>query len=44
MVPTMITLYRLNKGSTIVSRNNIPSVRYLILVRVGDERSSNRIE
>ena len=43
-VLTMITLYRLKSGSTIVSRNSIPSVRYLIRVRVGEERSSNLIE
>jgi hypothetical protein len=42
--PTMMTLYRLNNGSTIVSRNSIPSVMYLIRVLVGDDRSSNRIE
>jgi hypothetical protein len=41
---TMITLYRLNSGSIIHSLNNIPSVRYLILVRSGEQRSSNRIE
>jgi hypothetical protein len=40
---TMMTLYRLSNGSTIVSRNNIPSVMYFILVRVGDDKSSNRI-
>lgn len=37
----MITLYLLNRGSTIVSLNSIPSVRYFILVLVGDDRSSN---
>ena len=41
---TMMMLYRLNSGSTIVSLNNIPSVMYLIFVRSGDQRSSNRIE
>ena len=40
---TMITLYLLNNGSTIVSLNNIPSVIYFIRVLVGDDRSSNRI-
>jgi len=40
---TMITLYLLSKGSTIVSLNNIPSVIYFIRVLVGDDRSSNRI-
>ena len=40
---TMITLYLLNNGSTIVSLNNIPSVMYFIRVLVGDDRSSNRI-
>jgi hypothetical protein len=40
---TMITLYLLSNGSTIVSLNSIPSVMYLIRVRVGDDRSSNRI-
>jgi hypothetical protein len=41
---TMMTLYRLSNGSTIVSRNSIPSVMYFIRVLVGDDRSSNRIE
>ena len=37
----MITLYRLSKGSTMVSLKSIPSVRYLILVRVLEDTSSN---
>lgn len=41
---TIMTLYRLNNGSTIHSRNSIPSVKYLIRVLSGDDRSSNRIE
>jgi hypothetical protein len=41
---TMITLYRLNSGSIMHSLNSIPSVKYFIRVRVGDDRSSNRIE
>ena len=40
---TMMTLYLLSNGSTIVSLNNIPSVIYFIRVRVGDDKSSNRI-
>jgi hypothetical protein len=40
---TMITLYLLSNGSTIVSLNSIPSVMYFIRVLVGDDRSSNRI-
>ena len=40
----MMTLYRLSNGSIIHSLKSIPSVRYFILVRVGEERSSKRIE
>ena len=40
----MMTLYRLNSGSTMISRNNIPSVKYFILVLSGFDKSSNRIE
>jgi hypothetical protein len=40
---TMMTLYLLNSGSTIVSLNSIPSVMYFIRVRA-DVRSSKRIE
>lgn len=38
-----MTLYLLKRGSTIVSLNSIPSVKYFIRVLVGDDKSSNRI-
>lgn len=39
----MITLYLDSNGSSMHSRKSMPSVKYLILVRVGLETSSNRI-